>query len=61
MGRTDSGQCAGGLVGLHLTARHMRVMDPDIVWDEIAAFWGVLWVAGPMGLGPGGDVWTVPV
>jgi len=33
-----------------LTARHMRVMDPgSIVWDEIAAFWLVLWLASPMG------------
>ena len=44
---------ASGLVGwwaCALTARHMRVMDPgSIVWDEIAAFWLVLWVAGPMG------------
>ncbi|MCW2312878.1 phosphatidylglycerophosphatase A family protein [Rhodoferax antarcticus] len=32
-----------------ITARHMRVMDPgSIVWDEIAAFWGVLWLASPM-------------
>ncbi len=33
-----------------VTARHMRVMDPgSIVWDEIAAFWLVLWLASPMG------------
>jgi phosphatidylglycerophosphatase A len=33
-----------------VTARNMRVMDPgSIVWDEIAAFWLVLWLATPMG------------
>lgn len=31
-----------------LTARHMEVIDPgSVVWDEIAAFWLVLWVASP--------------
>ena len=30
------------------TAKHMRVMDPgSIVWDEIAAFWLVLWFVSP--------------
>jgi phosphatidylglycerophosphatase A len=34
-----------------VTARHMGVLDPgSIVWDEIAAFWLVLWLAMPMGL-----------
>jgi phosphatidylglycerophosphatase A len=33
-----------------VTARHMRVADPgSIVWDEIAAFWIVLWVLAPAG------------
>ena len=33
-----------------VTARNMRVLDPgSIVWDEIAAFWLVLWLACPMG------------
>lgn len=33
------------------TARNMRVADPgSIVWDEVVAFWLVLWVAMPMGL-----------
>lgn len=50
----------GGLIGISVvagwwactvTARHMRVPDPgSIVWDEIAAFWLVLWLASPMGL-----------
>ncbi len=33
-----------------VTAKNMRVMDPgNIVWDEIAAFWIVLWLTMPMG------------
>jgi len=32
-------------------ARHMRVLDPgSIVWDEVAAFWLVLWLVTPAGL-----------
>ena len=34
-----------------VTAKHMRVLDPgSIVWDEIAAFWLVLWLVMPTGL-----------
>ena len=34
-----------------ITARHLGVADPGcIVWDEILAFWLVLWLAMPMGL-----------
>jgi len=34
-----------------VTARHMQVKDPgQIVWDEVAAFWIVLWVVMPAGL-----------
>ena len=33
-----------------VTARNMRVADPgNIVWDEVVAFWIVLWLAMPMG------------
>ena len=33
------------------TARSMRVLDPgSIVWDEIVAFWAVLWLVMPTGL-----------
>ena len=33
-----------------VTARHMRVLDPgSIVWDEVAAFWLVLWLVLPAG------------
>lgn len=32
------------------TADHMRVLDPgNIVWDEIVAFWIVLWLVMPAG------------
>ena len=31
-----------------MTARHMQVMDPGaIVWDEVVAFWIVLWLVMP--------------
>ena len=34
-----------------VTAEHMRMSDPSaIVWDEIAAFWLVLWLWMPVGL-----------
>lgn len=34
-----------------VTARHMRVLDPSsVVWDEVAAFWIVLWLVLPAGL-----------
>jgi phosphatidylglycerophosphatase A len=49
----------GGLLALSLvvgwwactvTADHMRVLDPgNIVWDEIVAFWIVLWLLMPAG------------
>ena len=49
-----------GLIGLGtlvgwwactLTARHMAVADPGaIVWDEVLAFWLVLWLVSPAGL-----------
>ena len=33
------------------TVRNLRVLDPGcIVWDEIAAFWAVLWLVMPAGL-----------
>ena len=43
----------GALVGwwaCTTTARNLRVADPGaIVWDEIVAFWLVLWLASPTG------------
>ncbi|MCU0965438.1 MAG: phosphatidylglycerophosphatase A, partial [Burkholderiaceae bacterium] len=42
---------AGLLLGVWactLCARHMGVADPgSIVWDEIIAFWAVLWLIAP--------------
>ncbi len=33
-----------------VTARHMAVADPGaIVWDEILAFWSILWLVTPAG------------
>ncbi len=44
---------ASALVGwwaCTVTATHMRVADPgSIVWDEIVAFWGVMWLVMPAG------------
>ena len=35
-----------------LTAKNMRVLDPgSIVWDEIVAFWLILWLVTPAGFG----------
>jgi len=35
-----------------VTARNMRVLDPgSIVWDEVIAFWLVLWLVMPAGPG----------
>ncbi len=40
----------GGWWACTITARHMGVTDPGaIVWDEVVAFWLVLWLAMPMG------------
>lgn len=34
-----------------VTARHLRIADPGvIVWDEVLAFWLVLWLVMPTGL-----------
>jgi phosphatidylglycerophosphatase A len=33
-----------------VTARHLRVLDPScVVWDEVVAFWLVLWLVTPTG------------
>ncbi len=35
-----------------VTAKNMRVLDPgSIVWDEVVAFWLVLWLVTPAGWG----------
>ena len=34
-----------------VTATHMRVLDPgSVVWDEVVAFWIVLWLVTPAGV-----------
>jgi phosphatidylglycerophosphatase A len=39
---------AAGWWACTVTARNMRVLDPgSVVWDEIAAFWLVLWLISP--------------
>ncbi len=39
-----------GIWACAVTARHMAVADPGaIVWDEIIAFWAVLWLVTPAG------------
>ena len=41
-----------GLWACTVTAQHLRVADPGaIVWDEIVAFWIVLWLLLPAGFG----------
>ena len=50
----------GGLIGVStlvgwwactVTAKNMGVLDPgNIVWDEVVAFWLVLWLVMPTGL-----------
>lgn len=40
-----------GLWACTRCAQHMGVADPgSIVWDEVLAFWLILWVAAPAGL-----------
>ena len=39
-----------GLWACTLTARHLGIADPgSIVWDEVVAFWIVLWLLTPAG------------
>ena len=41
-----------GVWACTLCARHMGIADPGaIVWDEILAFWAVLWLLAPAGWG----------
>ena len=40
-----------GCLVCSVTAKNMRVLDPgSIVWDEVVAFWLVLWLVMPTGL-----------
>ncbi|MFT4192217.1 MAG: phosphatidylglycerophosphatase A [Comamonas sp.] len=39
-----------GWLACTVTARHLQVEDPGaIVWDEVVAFWLVLWLISPAG------------
>ena len=50
MGLLIAASTLGGWWACTVTARHMGVADPGaIVWDEVVAFWLVLWLAMPMG------------
>lgn len=50
LGWIIAGSLVVGWWACTVTAKNMRVMDPgNIVWDEVAAFWIVLWLAMPMG------------
>ena len=50
MGLLIAASTLGGWWACTVTARHMGVSDPgSIVWDEVVAFWLVLWLAMPMG------------
>lgn len=41
---------AAGWWACTVTAAHMRVLDPgNIVWDEVVAFWIMLWLVMPAG------------
>ena len=52
MGLLIAASFAIGLWACTITASHMRILDPgNIVWDEVAAFWIVLWLVMPAGLG----------
>ncbi|QAZ39765.1 phosphatidylglycerophosphatase A [Methylibium sp. Pch-M] len=45
------GSAALGWWACTVTARHLQVADPGaIVWDEVLAFWAVLWLVMPAGL-----------
>jgi phosphatidylglycerophosphatase A len=44
------GGCLVGLWACTVTARHLRTADPSaVVWDEVIAFWLVLWLLWPAG------------
>ena len=50
MGLLIAASTVAGWWACTTTARHMRVADPgSIVWDEVVAFWLVLWLAMPIG------------
>lgn len=51
MGWLIGGSLLVGWWACTVTAQHMSVADPgSIVWDEIVAFWLILWLIMPTGL-----------
>ena len=51
MGWLIAAAAAVGWWACTVTAKNMRVADPgSIVWDEVVAFWLVLWLIAPVGL-----------
>jgi phosphatidylglycerophosphatase A len=52
IGAVIAASLAVGWWACTVTAAHMRVLDPGaIVWDEVIAFWIVLWLVMPAGWG----------
>ena len=50
IGWVIAGSLAIGWWACTVTAQHLRVLDPgNIVWDEVIAFWIVLWLVMPAG------------
>jgi phosphatidylglycerophosphatase A len=50
-GLVIAGALAIGWWACTVTARHLALADPgSIVWDEVVAFWAVLWLVMPAGL-----------
>jgi phosphatidylglycerophosphatase A len=50
IGWTIAASLAIGWWACTVTAQHLRVLDPgNIVWDEVIAFWIVLWLVMPAG------------
>jgi len=50
MGLLIAASLALGWWACTVTASHMRVLDPgSVVWDEVVAFWIVLWLVTPAG------------
>jgi phosphatidylglycerophosphatase A len=50
LGLVTLASLAVGWWACSVTASHMRVLDPgSIVWDEVIAFWIVLWLLMPAG------------
>jgi phosphatidylglycerophosphatase A len=52
IGLVIAASCLVGWWACTVAAAHLRVLDPSsIVWDEVIAFWIVLWLITPAGWG----------